>query len=388
MSKKMILLELRGMYLKSRLIATLLCVTVAMGEGSFAFALQAPETSTDAAFKPQSLTKLAVIVANSNDGSRSGSGLGGRSNEQGSQPNRQRLVEDVFVQSLLELGHVVVARSDLKAVLKEQSLGQSGLTDSNTVAVGKLLNVPAVLVVKITEYASETQRAARRNAPSTSGQVTISARLVSVETGTVWWQGKHTIKEAIDTTSHLQFILEKVADKLAKAFPAKQPDKPKAFEPGEIKKLALIMESNARPGSLRQQGSSDQLQEVEDKLSIMLGNKGYTLVSRTDLQTVMKEKQFQASGLTEENVTSFGKLLNVPAVLVVRITDSGPPSGQRSNQGVIIAAIGARLVSVETGEVLWCRTDIEAKQSASKLDQSQVLTQVTKKVGDLFPSRK
>lgn len=377
------------MYLKSLLIATLLCFTVALGEGSFAYALQAPETSTDAAFKPQSLTKLAVIVANSNDGSRSGPGLGGRSNEQGSQPNRQRLVEDVFVQSLLELGHVVVARSDLKAVLKEQSLGQSGLTDSNTVAVGKLLNVPAVLVVKITEYASETQRAARRNAQSTTtGQVTISARLVSVETGTVWWQGKHTIKEAIDTAAHLQFTLGKVADKLAKAFPAKQPDKPKAFEPGEVKKLALIMESSSRPGSPRPQGSSDQLQEVEDKLSIMLGNKGYTLVSRSDLQTVMQEKQFQASGLTEENVTSFGKLLNVPAVLVVRITDSGPPSGQRNNSGVIIAAIGARLVSVETGEVLWCRTYIEAKQSSSKLDQSQVLTQVTKKVGDLFPNRK
>ena len=378
------------MYLNSLLMGSLLCFTVALGNGSFAYALQAPETSTDAAFKPQSLTKLAVIVANSNDGSRSGLGMGGRSNEQGSQPNRQRLVEDVFVQSLLELGHVVVARSDLKAVLKEQSLGQSGLTDSNTVAVGKLLNVPAVLVVKITEYASETQRAARRNTqPSTTGQVTISARLVSVETGTVWWQGKHTIKEAIDTAAHLQFTLGKVSDKLARAFPTKQPDKPKTFEPAEIKKLALIMESNSRPG-LRQQGSSDQLQEVEDKLSILLGNKGYTLVSRTDLQTVMQEKQFQASGLTEENVTSFGKLLNVPAVLVVRITDSGPsgpPVGQR-NQGAVIAAIGARLVSVETGEVLWCRTYIEAKQTSSKLDQSQVLTQVTKKVGDLFPSRK
>ena len=378
------------MTFKSLLNATLLCFVVALVDGSFAYALQAPETSTDAAFKPQSLTKLAVIVANSNDGSRSGLGMGGRSNEQGSQPNRQRLVEDVFVQSLLELGHIVVARSDLKAVLKEQSLGQSGLTDSNTVAVGKLLNVPAVLVVKITEYASETQRAARRNTqPSTTGQVTISARLVSVETGTVWWQGKHTIKEAIDTAAHLQFTLGKVSDKLARAFPTKQPDKPKTFEPAEIKKLALIMESNSRPG-LRQQGSSDQLQEVEDKLSILLGNKGYTLVSRTDLQTVMQEKQFQASGLTEENVTSFGKLLNVPAVLVVRITDSGPsgpPVGQR-NQGAVIAAIGARLVSVETGEVLWCRTYIEAKQTSSKLDQSQVLTQVTKKVGDLFPSRK
>ena len=158
------------------------------------------------------------------------------------------------------------------------------------------------------------------------------------------------------------------------------------FEPGKINKLALIMEANSPQNGLRQPSGPNQLQDVEDQLSILLGKKGYTLVSRSEMQTLLKEKQFQASGLTEENITVFGKMLNVPIVLVVRITDSSAPTSMR-NQSMTTAAVGARLVSVETGEVLWCRTYIESQKTASKLDQSQVLTKVTKKVGDLFPSR-
>ena len=309
------------------------------------------------------------------------------------QTDQQRLVEDLFVQTLLQRGHVVVARSDIKSVLTEQSLANSGLTDSDAAAVGKLLNVPAVLVVRITEYASDNQRNTKRNSNVRLGQVTVGAQLVSVETGEIWWQGTHTASEAISGNGELPLVLAKVTGRLAMAFPAKTA-KANPYDPKDIHKLALVMVGETRRrnnnlggvGSDFQGSSEDKLKRfVEDKLGVVLGNKGYVLVSRSDLQAVMQEKRFQQSGLTEENVSEFGKLLNVPAVMVVRITECGSDNVQ--NATVATAALGARLVSVETGEILWCRTWIESQKVGGKLNTTQVLSKVAKKIGDAFPSK-
>ncbi len=372
------------MFIKSLFIASMLSIAVASSDYSLGNTPQAPDTTADASFQPKTLMKLAVIVAGANEGARPGFGM--RADDQ-VQTNRQRLVEDAFVQTLLDLGHVVVARSDLKSILKEQSLGQSGLTDSDTVAVGKLLNVPAVLVVRITDCATERQRAGRNTPQTVEGKATISARLVSVETGTIWWLGKHTLKEPLGTESQIQVLLGKTSVQLAKAFPAKATEKLATFEPGKITKLALVMEASPRQSAgFGQRGESNPTQDVEDELSLLLGKKGYTLVSRTELQTLVKEKQFQASGLTEENVKVFGKLLNVPVVLVVRITDSSAQTAMR-NQSMTTAAVGARLVSVESGEVLWCKTYIDSQKTGSKLDHSEVMAKAARKVGEQFPKR-
>jgi len=359
---------------------------------------RAPETSSDESFRAQDLAKLAVIV--STEGRRQDSRGNPRQTQTQSDP--QRLVEDVFVQTLLEKGHVVVARSDIKAVLKEQELASSGLTDDNAAAMGKLLNVPAVMVVTITEYTSENQRDGKKNAQVIMARASLGARLVSVETGGICWQGRHSLSEAIEGRSELLLLLDKVTEKLARAFPVKEPaktgKKKSSFDPKGIEKLALIMVGDSRSRNLRidrKMDPSDQQRLVEDKLGILLGNKGYALVSRSDLQSVMQEKQFQESGLTEENVSDLGKLLNIPAVMVVRITEFGAESQRKlggkskpnSNVTVAIAALGARLVSVETGEILWCRTSIESEEVAGKLDATEVLTKVAAKIGNAFPNR-
>jgi hypothetical protein len=339
----------------------------------------APETSLNESFHPHELAKVAVIAFT-------------EVRKRQVQSDQQRLVEDLFVQALLQRGHVVVARSDIKSVLTEQSLATSGLTDSNAAAVGKLLNVPAVLVVRITEYATENQREKRKNSNVRLGQVTVGAQLVSVETGEIWWQGNHTASEVISGNGELPVVLAKVTGRLAMAFPAKIA-KANPYDPKDIHKLALVMVGETRRrninlgvGSDYQGSGEDKLKRfVEDKLGVALGNKGYVLVSRSDLQAVMEEKRFQQSGLTEENVSDFGKLLNVPAVMVVRITECGADSVQ--NVTVATAALGARLVSVETGEILWCRTWIESQKVRGKLDTTQLLAKVAKKIGDAFPSK-
>lgn len=202
-----------------------------------------------------------------------------------------------------------------------------------------------------------------------------------------WWQGIHETKEELSTKSHLQLTLMKTADKLAREFPVKSEMPEERFQPAAIQKLAVIMDSGNKRSPFQTPKGSDQLQEVEDGFGLQLGKKGYTLVSRADLQALLKEKEFQASGLTEENVHKFGKFLNVPMVMVVRITSSNESPLQRNGQGFIIGAIGARLISVETGEVLWCCTYIEALQTKSKLDQSEVMKSATKKICDKFPGR-
>lgn len=352
---------------------------------------KAPETSVDSSFQPEDLTKLAVIAFTE------------ERNRQ-NQSDQQRLVEDIFVQTLLDRGHTVVARSDMQSVLTEQELAKSGLTDDNAVAVGKLLNIPAVLVVRITEYSLETQYDAKRNNRSQMARASVGARLINVDTGGIWWQGNHSLTDEVEVKSELLQILFQLTERLARSFPQKpSPDKSAKkkplFDPLAIEKLALVMVGeNRRPSEIRsfgniQQQRTDQQRLVEDKLGIQLGKKGYTLVSRSDLQSVMQEKRFRESGLTEENVTELGKLLNIPAVIVVRITDCEAEEFQKktgprmTRATMATAALGARLISVETGQVLWCRAGIDSQEVGGKLEATELLAKVAKKIGDSLPSR-
>jgi curli biogenesis system outer membrane secretion channel CsgG len=357
---------------------------------------KAPETSSDASFQPDDLTKLAVIAYTEE---RRGQ----------SQSDQQRLVEDIFVQTLLSRGHLVVARSDLKSVLTEQELENSGLTDGNAVAVGKLLNVPAVLVVRITEYAVETQFDAKINSRTQSARATVGSRLIDVNTGGIAWQGTHGLSDTVQTEGELVQMLVQVAERLARAFPKKS-SKPSGFDPDAIDKLAVVMVGDSRRrgsfSSLARSGQqrTDEQRLVEDKLGIALSNKGYALVSRSDLEALMREKSLQESGLTEENVSELGKLLNVPAVMIVRITEcqasefqkktaggkkaaAARPFGANSRAHMATAALGVRLISVQTGEVLWCRAAIDSQEVGGKLETSQVLAKVVKKIGDALPQR-
>jgi curli biogenesis system outer membrane secretion channel CsgG len=347
---------------------------------------KAPETFSDDNFRPEELAKLAVLAATDVRG-------------QQIQSDRQRLVEDIFVQALLARGHVVVARSDIRSVLTEQQLAKSGLTDDNAVAVGKLMNVPAVLVVQITECALETQRDPKTRSQTQIAQATVGARLINVETGGIWWQGTHSLSDTVTVKSELVLVLAQLTERLARAFPQKSPDKSR-FDLEAIDKLALVMLGDSRkprrgaPPVTADQQRLNQERLVEDKLGILLGKKGYAQVSRSDLEAVMQEKRFQESGLTEEDVSALGKLLNIPAVLVVRITayeseefQKKPGSRASPRATMATAALGARLVSVETGEVLWCRTDIESEEVKSRLETSDILSKAVKKIADALPAR-
>lgn len=144
--------------------------------------MRAAQGTSSSAFNPQTVTKLVVLVAN----------------ERNYRVPRQadRLIEDEFIPVLLGKGYSIASRSDVKAIREELRFQrESGLTDEDASRIGKMLNVPAVLIVSITQYETGRTRPVKLGTRSYSYYVThaaMGARLISVETGEILWLGKHS----------------------------------------------------------------------------------------------------------------------------------------------------------------------------------------------------
>lgn len=101
--------------------------------------------------------------------------------------NLNRAVEDEFIGSLLQKGYKVASRSDfdrLGVEIKFQKSGkteQEGLPDNQASEFGRMLNVPAVLIVSIHEASTKNQNDGSNAYFTASG--TVSARLISVDEG-------------------------------------------------------------------------------------------------------------------------------------------------------------------------------------------------------------
>jgi len=83
--------------------------------------------------------------------------------------------------------------------------------------------------------------------------------------------------------------------------------------------------------------------QIADFFGMELLKKGFEPVERAQVQTVLKEQKFQTSGLTsQEGAAKAGRILNVPAVLVVNIPNFGEQM-----------SMTAKMIDVETAGVLW-----------------------------------
>ncbi len=349
-----------------------------------------PEVSQVEDFDAKSLPKLAVLVL-------------GSENTREQQSEYQRIVEDVFLESLLAKGHTVVARSDVDSLFKEKKFQNSGMTEEVAASVGKFLNVPAVFVIRINEVTFDM---GRRSQPGL-GKASIGARLLDVKTGVILWNGKHSESDPVSSKSACCGLVMKTAARLAEMFPEKtltSDPNAKKIEPKSYPKLAVIMiggassnrRSNSGPGPGPGPGrQNDQQRMVEDAFIQVLTQKRYQLVSRSDLQSIAKEQQFQQSGLTEDNAVSVGKLLNVPAVLIVRITDFSTetreaPSRRQEQQrpaSITRVGIGARLVDVGSGQLIWTHGEWITRDIVNKSEATDILDEAAKDVVNFLPPR-
>jgi len=85
-------------------------------------------------------------------------------------------IGDYFTFELMKRGYQVIERKDIKALLKEQEFQASDLTtDEGAAKAGKILNVPAALLINIPKYDERLE---------------MTAKLLDVENGTILWIGR------------------------------------------------------------------------------------------------------------------------------------------------------------------------------------------------------
>lgn len=183
-----------------------------------------PKVSAKESFRANDFRKIAILVSGSN-----------KTDRYFDQPqsDQQRLVEDAFLGALIEKNFEVAVRSDLAKILKEQVFQNSGLTDSDSVKLGKLANVPAVMVVHISELTlgPSSFRPGPRGPTDNLRLATVSlgARLIEVSSGSVLWTGTHRVEAQVVGQRATEAIVQ-CAEELADVFPkrdaSKAADKP------------------------------------------------------------------------------------------------------------------------------------------------------------------
>lgn len=83
--------------------------------------------------------------------------------------------------------------------------------------------------------------------------------------------------------------------------------------------------------------------QIADFFNMELLKKGYTVVERAQVQTLLDEQDFQASDLTNtEDAAKAGRILNIPVVFVVNIP--------KYNEEM---SMTAKMIDVEDASILW-----------------------------------
>jgi len=83
--------------------------------------------------------------------------------------------------------------------------------------------------------------------------------------------------------------------------------------------------------------------QIANMFQMELMRKGYACVERTEIQRILKEQEFQASGITSNtDPAQAGRILNVPVVMIVSV----PEFDEK-------ISVTAKLIRVEDGTLLW-----------------------------------
>ncbi len=86
--------------------------------------------------------------------------------------------------------------------------------------------------------------------------------------------------------------------------------------------------------------------QIADYFAMELLKRGYTPVERSQVQTILNEQDFQASGTTPtENAARAGRILNVPAAVIINV----PEFNEEMSMTI-------KMVDVEDGSILWMGT--------------------------------
>ena len=83
--------------------------------------------------------------------------------------------------------------------------------------------------------------------------------------------------------------------------------------------------------------------QIADFFAMELLKKGYSPIERAQVHVLLKEQEFQASGVTStEDAARAGRILNVPVVLIINVPEYGED-----------VEMTAKMLDVEDGSILW-----------------------------------
>lgn len=269
--------------------------------------------------------------------------------------NNFRSIEEEFIKALIGKNYTVPARSDLSTIIKEQDFQNSDISDSTAAELGKLIDVQAILIVSV-NYVEKYDSMLRKNVKHCE----ISARMIDVENGEILWIGKSTsgpydfvkaryLAKSVPPSESLQSVAKDdygwnhdLDGKYDTSFNWKGIDKIIV----QIKGL----ENNKEDNYL-----------FENEIIAKLMENGYRVPSRSDLDAIFKEHDFNINMLSDEAMTQIGKLSNTNAMMIVWV---GPlerlgryvSQDKKSVSYNYGTSSTVRIIDLENSKVVWSGT--------------------------------
>lgn len=107
-----------------------------------------------------------------------------------------------------------------------------------------------------------------------------------------------------------------------------------SFNPASYSKVAILW-----PNAPKQSQADGSEQSIDDEFTFALVQKGYDVIGPSDTQSLLKEQPaVKTPGAVEPDAAKIGKLLNVPAVMVISVSGlhskpyvAPPPPPQKTN---------------------------------------------------------
>lgn len=281
-------------------------------------------------------------------------------------------VEDEFIRAALNKGYTLAARSDLDRIASEAALQDRGIIENAAAKSARALGVSGVLVVSIDRYDSFDFTATSRvgiltvtsNTPKYRTEVSVSARLIDAELGQIVWCAASHDGQTFDSNGSEATVPPYVASAVAGAIPSVTESRPSASysvsqAPAggstmpDIDRIAIYVQD--RSGRISSEG---WLRIVENSFIQTTLRRGYIVVARSDLNTVIREIAFQNSGAVDAALARAGRVLGVPAVVLVSVDryDVGPYQGYPPGQTKEVVALSARVVSTDRAADIWQRS--------------------------------
>lgn len=287
--------------------------------------------------------------------------------------DRYRHIEEEFIKAMISKGYDIPARSDLSSIIKEQDFQNSNISDSSAAKLGKLIDVHAIVIVSVNfieRYDSVKRRVVKESE--------ISARMIDVENGEILWIGK-------STSGPYRFVKARY---LAKSMPPSESpllevkaDKEwdlnvhgkyeKSFNWKEIDKIIIQIKG------LENDKSTNHL--AENEIITKLMENGYRVPTRSDLNAIFKEHDFNANMLSDKALSQIGKLTNTKALMVVwtgRIDkfDSYENEDSRGRRYTVYKygiPSSVRIVDLENSKVVWSGTFFFAEWGSKEWEESE-----------------